>query len=97
MQRFFGLMPRSEIEREETFNDSQGRTVTISAGPNGWTVLYGSNSTDYADAEATTDENFDTAYQKAVEVRGTLTSTVPELDKKNMIMTASSAPKSEVK
>ena len=36
MERFFGMMPSNEIEKEIVFKDKYGLSVTIQAGPHGW-------------------------------------------------------------
>lgn len=61
MNRFFGMMPTDEINRESRF-DVGGRIVTIQAGENGWTIIYADGSTEYEDVQATTDANFDSAF-----------------------------------
>lgn len=40
MKRFMGMMPRNEIAKEGSFEDHNGWTITVQAGPNGWTVLW---------------------------------------------------------
>jgi hypothetical protein len=65
MKRFFGMMPSSEVKREERFKVGVGQlTVTIQAGENGWTILYADSSSEYKDEVDTTDNNF----KKAMEV-----------------------------
>lgn len=73
MDRIFGMMPRSEVEREELFSDALGLTITIQAGPHGWTVIFADGGTHYVDQDATTEENFNAAYNNAVECLGDLT------------------------
>lgn len=60
MQRFFGMMPSSEIQKvaQIKINDLY---VTVQAGPNGWTILYADGSSDYQDVVDTTENNFKTA------------------------------------
>lgn len=65
MKRFFGMMPSTEIEREERFADPIGLKITIQAGPNGYSILYADGGSQYGDIEASTDENFKTAYDIA--------------------------------
>ena len=67
MNRFMGMMPSSEIEREEKFKVGLGSTVIIQAGGNGWTILYADSSSEYKDVLDTTDNNFN----KAMEVLNT--------------------------
>lgn len=73
MDRCFGIMPRSEVEREELFSDTLGLTITIQAGPHGWTVIFADGGTHYVDQDATTEENFNAAYNNAVKCLGDLT------------------------
>ena len=72
MIRFFGMMPSTEIEKEKHYLDAEGRTYIIQAGPKGWSVLYPGHSSDYNDVEATTEENFKSAYNVAITVAGKL-------------------------
>ena len=72
MIRFFGMMPSTEIEKEKHYLDAEGRTYIIQAGPKGWTVLYPGHSSDYDDVEATTEDNFKSAYNVAIAVAGKL-------------------------
>lgn len=55
------MMPSSEVEKEQKFTDGYNSTVTVQAGKNGWTVLYADSSSEYADVEDTTENNFDAA------------------------------------
>lgn len=73
MDRIFGMMPQSEVEREEPFSDVLGLTITIQAGPHGWTVIFADGGTHYVDQDATTEENFNAAYNNAIECLGELT------------------------
>jgi len=73
MQRFFGMMPVSEIERTEHFVDENGLSVRIDVGPNGWTVRFADMSSKYKDESIGTDANFKNAYDVAVECVGKLT------------------------
>ena len=73
MKRFFGMMPVKEIERTETFEDSNGYEVRIDAGLNGWTVRFGDYSSRYKDESKGTAANFDEAYKVATDISGTLT------------------------
>ena len=62
MKRFFGMMPSSEVKREERFKVGVGQlTVTIQAGENGWTILYADSSSEYKDEVDTIDNNFNKA------------------------------------
>jgi len=72
MIRFFGMMPSTEIEKEKHYLDAEGRTYIIQAGPKGWSVLYPGHSSDYNDVEATTEDNFKSAYDVAIAVAGKL-------------------------
>lgn len=59
MNRFMGMMPSSEIKKEETFKVGMSQLkVTIQAGKNGWTILYADGSSDYEDIVDTIDNNF---------------------------------------
>jgi len=60
MNRFFGMMPSSEIAKEQHFKDDYG-TITVQAGPNGWTVLWSDGGSNYKDVTATTDANWQAA------------------------------------
>ena len=63
MNRFIGMMPSSEVKKEEQFKVGVGRlTVTIQAGENGWTILYADNSSEYKDIIDTVENNFDNAF-----------------------------------
>jgi len=73
MNRMFGLMPSSEVEKEKSFKDPHGLTITIQAGPNGWTIIYADHSSRWDDVESTTEENFDKAFRTAECELGTLT------------------------
>ena len=73
MKRIFGMMPSSEVEREETYRDNSNYKLLIQAGPHGWTVIYVDGSTNYKDEEGTTEENFQKAYKVADEAVGPLT------------------------
>jgi hypothetical protein len=64
MNRFFGMMPTSEIKRMQSFKVGYEQlTVTIQAGENGWTILYADSSSKYKDVVDTTDNNFDKAME----------------------------------
>ena len=63
MNRFFGMMPSSEIEIEKTFDEGDGTKATIQAGKNGWTVLYCDSSSEYKDVVDTTENNFNKAVE----------------------------------
>lgn len=74
MDRIFGMMPWSwsEVEKEELFYDILGLQITIQAGPHGWTVIFADGGTHYVDQDATTEENFNAAYNYAIECLGEL-------------------------
>lgn len=65
MNRFFGMMPSSEIELEEHYIDKNGYTIIIQAGVHGWTIIYADSSSDFKDINKSSDENFKDAYTKA--------------------------------
>ena len=46
MNRFFGMMPSSEIEVSKTFKDDFGLRISIDAGKNGWTIMYADSSSE---------------------------------------------------
>lgn len=73
MNRMFGLMPSDEIEKERSFKDPDGLTITIQAGPNGWTIIYADQSSIWEDVESTTEENFNKAFRIVECELGTLT------------------------
>lgn len=73
MRRFFGMIPSSEIGKERYFKDKDGYKITIQAGVNGWTIIYADSSTEFKDITASTEENFNTAYDLAVRRLGILT------------------------
>ena len=65
MKRFMGMMPSSEVKKEQRFKVGAGQlTVTVQAGENGWTILYADSSSEYKDVVDTTENNFN----KAIEV-----------------------------
>ena len=71
MKRFFGLMPQSEIEREEILREKEtGDQLRIQAGPNGWSVIYCDGSSTYGDDNSNTEINFKSAYMTAVKEVG---------------------------
>jgi len=62
MNRFFGMMPSSEVKIEKQFRVGVGQLkVTIQAGENGWTILYADSSSEYNDVVDTTENNFNKA------------------------------------
>lgn len=58
MKRMFGMMPRDEVKREESFKDQHGYTITIQAGPNGWAVLWADGGASGKDFTGSVDENY---------------------------------------
>ena len=72
MKRFYGMMPCDEIEKEVQYKDNHNMNCLIQAGPNGWTVIFADSSTRYKDNVATTEKNFNEAYQVASEAVGPL-------------------------
>lgn len=62
MKRFFGMMPRSEIEKEKYFKDKHGFEIIIQVGPHGWTIIWAGGSSNFKDEDNTTDKNFETVY-----------------------------------
>lgn len=68
MQRFFGMMPSGEIEREEIYRETDtGCEFRIQAGPHGYSIVWGDGSSQFEDIDGTTDENFATALEAAKE------------------------------
>ena len=61
MNRFFGMMPSSQVKMSKRFVDDLGLKITIDAGENGWTILYADSSSEYADVIDTTLNNFNNA------------------------------------
>ena len=60
MQRFFGMMPSSEIEKESQIKIND-LSVIVQAGPKGWTILYADNLSEYQDVVDTTENNYKSA------------------------------------
>ena len=73
MDRFFGMMLSSEIEIEREYKDKYGMIVTIQAGENGWSIIWADSSSNYQDFESTAEDNFNTAYNFAIEKIESLT------------------------
>lgn len=72
MKRFMGMMPSDEIEKTVSFKEKLG-TITIDAGPNGWTIIYPDGSTIWKDNEgAGTEENYKVAAAVVYTQFGTL-------------------------
>ena len=64
MRSIFGMMPSSEIViTKDYLDEADGLRVSITAGKNGWTVIYADGSTEYKDVCATAEENFNEAYK----------------------------------
>ena len=61
MKRIFGMMPSNEIKISKRYEDQIGLKITIDAGPHGWTILYADGSSEYADKNATSEDNFNEA------------------------------------
>ena len=72
MNRFYGLMPSNEIEKEKYYKDSNGLHVAIQAGPNGWTIIFADGTSEWDDVKDSTDMNFEKAYSVAEIKLGTL-------------------------
>lgn len=72
MKRFFGLMPIEEIEIRKNFVDPHNITISIEAGPNGYTIAWGDGSADWEDICDTSENNFRKAYNIANEAVGPL-------------------------
>ena len=67
MDRFFGMMPVSEIEITKNYKDQDGLGISIDAGKNGWTVRWADHSSNYKDVVATAEENFKEAYNSVID------------------------------
>jgi hypothetical protein len=77
MKRFFGMIPSSEVKKQERFKVGLAQSnVTIQAGENGWTILYADGSSEYKDEVDTTENNFN----KAMDVLKTHFSDVTPID-----------------
>ena len=72
MNRFFGMMPSSEIEKESYYEDESGCEINIQAGIHGWSVIWEDSSSCFKDVDTTTEENFKAAYDLAVSKIGNL-------------------------
>ena len=72
MQRFFGMMPSDEIEKEVRYRDKKGYDVLIQAGPHGWSIIWADNSSTFNDVDADTETNFQTAYNASLKRVGNL-------------------------
>lgn len=73
MKRFFGMKPSCEIEIEKRYADENNYKITLQAGTHGWTVLYADGSSSYKDEDDTSENNFQKAYNCAVNDIGCLT------------------------
>ena len=67
MKRLFGLMPVDEVTIEKKYKTDFG-IVTIQAGSNGYSVIFGDNSSQYKDIVDSAEKNFQRAYEIAKEV-----------------------------
>ena len=64
MERFFGMIPSSEVKREETFTVGYiGNKATVQANEHGWSILYSNFSSEFNDNEDTVDNNFNKALE----------------------------------
>ena len=72
MYRVLGMMPAAYVEKCKDYKDSNNLRVTIEAGPKGWTIIWADQSTNYFDADNTTEDNFKIAYDFAVNQVGPL-------------------------
>lgn len=72
MNRFFGMMPSSEIKVSKQYMDSHKLRIRIDAGDNGWTITYADGSTEYRDESVGTETNLTNAYEIAVSRLGEL-------------------------
>lgn len=65
MQRFFGMMPSSEVEIEKRYKDKCGDDVKIQAGKHGWTITWPDYSSTFKDVDDTAENNFAEAKAEA--------------------------------
>ena len=72
MNRFFGKMPSDEVEISKQYIDEYGLTITIEAGPHGYTIIYADGSSHWQDIDQSSEENFDKALEIATNNLGTL-------------------------
>ena len=77
MNRFFGMMPSNCIEKEESYKDRNCLTITIQAGPEGWSILWADGGSDFKDINSTTDQNFNEAFKVATDAVGKLIKITP--------------------
>ena len=64
MNRFMGMMPSNEVQKEVRYKVGMLQLqATIQAGINGWTIIYADGSTEYKDVVDTVENNFNAAYQ----------------------------------
>ena len=69
MQRFFGMMPSSEVEVQRIYRDSPGGLrVILQAGPNGWSLIFADGSSQFKDEPLGTEENCQNAYKTLVSI-----------------------------
>lgn len=62
-----------KLKKSESFVDKNNHTITIDAGPNGWTIMWADKSTTYKDVKKSTTENFEDAVKTAKNIVGDLT------------------------
>ena len=64
MERFFGMIPINEVNREEQFSVGYfGNKAIIQSNEHGWSILYSDFSAEFSDEEDTTDNNFNKALE----------------------------------
>ena len=64
MNRFFGMMPSSEVDKEVVFKDSVDMTILVQAGSNGWSIIYADHSAEFGDNKSAADDNYEAALAK---------------------------------
>lgn len=66
MNFFGGMMPCSEIEKSEYYEDANGKEYSIDCGPNGYSILLPANGAAYCEFEEpiSTEESFKLAEER---------------------------------
>ena len=84
MNRFFGMMPSNEVEKEKWYLDDLDLQIGVQAGPHGWTIMWADDSATWKDNDATTEENFNEALQTLKDKGFNLREQGSEIEKKNI-------------
>lgn len=65
MERFFGIMPASEVKIEKIYEDDLGFKIIVQAGEHGWSIMYpGYSGATYDDIDNTPEDNFKLALKE---------------------------------